>query len=215
MLTQVVVGCLVSASSSEALLPSAQVITDRSQSMSLSAEMTKKNGMKLLSSSLPSSSSSYVSPASATGYTYQETDVRLYQSSAAFDSSLPSSMSQLPPSTALPSQSSFQNLAQTPIVQAMSSATLFVMINMIIQQCFHRTGIMFPSSLAGCMVLATSLLATPNHTQVYNILSPGAKLLQKFLMVFLVPNLIVLPLCDGCGSITEVRTMVNGERCIP
>ena len=211
----VVVGCLVSASSSEAFLPSsstsglvnhARAAAAQSPSSSSLAATPKQRS----SSSAASTSTSPSSPTSASGYVYQEADVRLYQSSTTFDSS----SSQMSPSAGVSStksagpiiiQQKLQKIAQKPLVQAVASSSLFVMMNMIIQQFFKSQSITFPSSLAGCMALATSLLVTPNHASIYKVLAPGAKLLQKFLMVFLVPNLIVLPLCDGCGSITEVR----------
>mmetsp|Transcript_10761 Transcript_10761/g.25641 ORF Transcript_10761/g.25641 Transcript_10761/m.25641 type:complete len:565 (+) Transcript_10761:201-1895(+) len=212
---QVIVGCLVSASSSEAFLPSssthglvnhARAAAAQSSSSSVAATTPRSS-----SASTATSTSSPSSPTSASGYVYQEADVRLYQSSTTFDSSsssMSSSSAVSGPSTE-PIQQKLQNIAQKPLVQAVASSSLFVMMNMIIQQFFRSQSITFPSSLAGCMALATSLLVTPNHASIYKVLSPGAKLLQKFLMVFLVPNLIVLPLCDGCGSITEVAKVFS------
>jgi hypothetical protein len=218
-----IVVCLVSvsASASDAFLPSTTYI---STTTSTTGQVAGRNGRlhhpttSPLFASISKSKSQVVSAAS--DYVYQEADVRLYQSSTAYD----------PTSTTSPTRTHFeqcekkknnnkkeklvqavQQLALSPLLRSMASATLFVGMNMMLQRFFKAASISFPSSLAGCMILSTGLLVTPNHEQVYDILSPGAKLLQKFLMVFLVPNLIVLPLCDGCGSITEVRNEIAKE----
>jgi len=80
---------------------------------------------------------------------------------------------------------------------------------LIIKAIFKTKGISFPSSLAGCCFLATTLLSTPFHETLYRVLSPGAKLMQKFMMIFLVPNLIILPLCGGAYSATEVAKIMT------
>ena len=92
-----------------------------------------------------------------------------------------------------------------PLTKAVASSSLFVMTDIVIKLLFQRQGITFPSSLAGCCVLSLTLLSAPFHHGLYRLLAPGAKLMQKFMMIFLVPNLIVLPLCGGSYSVTEVR----------
>jgi hypothetical protein len=143
-------------------------------------------------------------------------DVRLYQSSTSFGapSATTSSSSQRrvlyapvsPASTSSTTANTFPKSIPkpSPLVQALASSTLFILSDVLIKQVFKARGITFPSSLAGCCAMAATLLVNPYHASMYQVLAPGAKLLQKFLMVFLVPNLIVLPLCDGCGSVTEV-----------
>ena len=97
-----------------------------------------------------------------------------------------------------------QDLASAPLTKAVLSSTLFVFTDMLIKNLFKAKGISFPSSLAGCCVMAATLLASPFHEKLYRILNPGAKLMQKFMMIFLVPNLVVLPLCGGNYSALEV-----------
>ena len=97
-----------------------------------------------------------------------------------------------------------QSVTSNPLTKAIFSSTLFVFTDLIIKAIFKTKGISFPSSLAGCCFLATTLLSTPFHETLYRVLSPGAKLMQKFMMIFLVPNLIILPLCGGAYSATEV-----------
>eukprot|EP00533_Pseudo-nitzschia_delicatissima_P000955 CAMPEP_0116090290 /NCGR_PEP_ID=MMETSP0327-20121206/6885_1 /TAXON_ID=44447 /ORGANISM="Pseudo-nitzschia delicatissima, Strain B596" /LENGTH=526 /DNA_ID=CAMNT_0003581549 /DNA_START=193 /DNA_END=1773 /DNA_ORIENTATION=+ len=106
-----------------------------------------------------------------------------------------------------------QTVASAPLTKAVLSSTLFVFTDMIIKNLFKAKGISFPSSLAGCCFLAATLLASPFHEKLYRILNPGAKLMQKFMMIFLVPNLIILPLCGGSYSAFEmakITTIVLG-----
>lgn len=102
-----------------------------------------------------------------------------------------------------------QDLASAPLTKAVLSSTLFVFTDMLIKNLFKAKGISFPSSLAGCCFLATTLLASPFHEKLYRILNPGAKLMQKFMMIFLVPNLVVLPLCGGNYSALEMAKITT------
>ncbi|VEU41916.1 unnamed protein product [Pseudo-nitzschia multistriata] len=102
-----------------------------------------------------------------------------------------------------------QGLASAPLTKAVLSSTLFVFTDLVIKNLFKTKGISFPSSLAGCCFLAASLLASPFHEKLYRILNPGAKLMQKFMMIFLVPNLIVLPLCGGNYSALEMAKITT------
>jgi hypothetical protein len=104
-----------------------------------------------------------------------------------------------------------KNLSTAPLTKAMVSSTLFVFTDMIIKRLFRAKGISFPSSLAGCCFLATTLLASPFHESLYRVLNPGAKLMQKFMMIFLVPNLILLPLCGASYSALEVSKRKNNR----
>ena len=97
-----------------------------------------------------------------------------------------------------------QSISSAPLTKAVLSSTLFIFTDLLIKNLFKSKGISFPSSLAGCCFLATTLLASPFHQKLYRILNPGAKLMQKFMMIFLVPNLIILPLCGGNYSALEV-----------
>ena len=105
-----------------------------------------------------------------------------------------------------------QSVASAPLTKAILSSTLFVFTDMLIKNLFKAKGISFPSSLGGCCFLAATLLAAPFHQKLYRILNPGAKLMQKFMMVFLVPNLIILPLCGGNYSALEVSKSRDGVR---
>ncbi|KAG7373040.1 LrgB-like family protein [Nitzschia inconspicua] len=136
-------------------------------------------------------------------------DVRLYQSSTSFVPSTANNDLYGLATKSSETSSSTSGLSKSisklsPLFKALASSTLFMMAEILIKQVFKAKGISFPSSLAGCCAMAAALLISPFHASMYRVMEPGAKLLQKFLMVFLVPNLIVLPLCDGCGSVTEV-----------
>lgn len=106
-----------------------------------------------------------------------------------------------------------QSVTSKPLTKAVLSSTLFIFTDMVIKNIFKTKGISFPSSLAGCCFLASTLLAAPFHEKLYRVLNPGAKLMQKFMMVFLVPNLIILPLCGGSYTAMEmakITTIVLG-----
>ena len=103
-----------------------------------------------------------------------------------------------------------QSVTSKPLTKAVLSSTLFIFTDMVIKNIFKTKGISFPSSLAGCCFLASTLLAAPFHEKLYRVLNPGAKLMQKFMMVFLVPNLIILPLCGG--SYTAMEVSINTRK---
>jgi len=102
-----------------------------------------------------------------------------------------------------------QSVSTAPLTKAILSSTLFVFTDILIKNLFKSKGISFPSSLAGCCFLATTLLASPFHQKLYRILNPGAKLMQKFMMIFLVPNLVILPLCGGNYSALEMAKITT------
>jgi hypothetical protein len=69
--------------------------------------------------------------------------------------------------------------------------------------------IQFPSQLAGCAVLFAFLLLaeaiSPDLANgIFNSLAPGAGILAKWLPVFFVPGLAMLPLAPSMGSGIEV-----------
>lgn len=86
------------------------------------------------------------------------------------------------------------------------SAAVFVALDIFFRRGFVKANLSFPSSLAGCATLFTTLLLLPNDTaeSVYSKLRPGADLLAKWLPVFFVPSLVTLPLADSPGSAAEL-----------
>jgi len=80
----------------------------------------------------------------------------------------------------------------------------FFAINEAIKLLFSKYAITFPSSLAGCGALLAAFLILPSGTQLYDQFAPGAQVLAKWLPVFFVPSLILLPLREGVGSPIEL-----------
>jgi putative effector of murein hydrolase len=94
-------------------------------------------------------------------------------------------------------------------IQSVSSALLLVILDVALRKYFKKACISFPSSLAGCGILFSFLvtLSSINNKlgdSVYNVFSPGALLLSKWLAVFFVPSLVTLPLAQPLGSALEL-----------
>lgn len=92
-------------------------------------------------------------------------------------------------------------------IQSILSAGLLIIIDILFRKCFLKYKITFPSSLGACGFVLTTLLTlskTSNMNILYKILQPGSILLAKWLPVFFVPSLIILPLIDSVGSINEI-----------
>lgn len=85
------------------------------------------------------------------------------------------------------------------------SASILILFDIAVRRILRKAAISFPSSLAGCGALFVMLLTLPIGPKLFQILSPGAALLAKWLPVFFVPSLITLPLAAGMGSTIEVR----------
>ena len=90
--------------------------------------------------------------------------------------------------------------------KALLSAASFCVIDAAARAAFQRYRLTFPSPLAACSALFVTLLLLPkkNANSLFEALSPGAKLLAKWLPVFFVPSLITLPLAGSFGSATEL-----------
>lgn len=80
----------------------------------------------------------------------------------------------------------------------------FFAINEAVKLLFSKYAITFPSSLAGCGALLAAFLILPSGSQLYDQFAPGAQVLAKWLPVFFVPSLILLPLRGGVGSAMEL-----------
>ena len=96
-------------------------------------------------------------------------------------------------------------------VTSLSSTIAIIALDVSFRRLFKTLAISFPSSLAGCGALFTTLLGlyTINPDlgdSVYGALSPGAAVLAKWLPVFFVPSLVTLPLAPSFGSGVEVRS---------
>ena len=92
---------------------------------------------------------------------------------------------------------------------AIIGALLLTVIERSVNYAFQTNDIDFPSMLGGCGVLFVGLLLA-NLVKgglgdtIFGILNPGAVLLAKWLPVFFVPGLAMLPLAPSVGSGFEV-----------
>jgi adenylate kinase len=82
------------------------------------------------------------------------------------------------------------------------SLAAFIALDAALRRLFLARGLAFPSSLAGMLGLFALLLATGAGTTaarplLYRVLKPGTDLLTRWLAVFFVPTLVLLPLSAG------------------
>lgn len=93
---------------------------------------------------------------------------------------------------------------------AILGAVAMAAVERAVKTAFVANGIAFPAQLAGCLVLFFSLLAADLLVpglggRAFVALGPGTALLTKWLPVFFVPGLAMLPLAPSVGSGVEVR----------
>lgn len=94
-------------------------------------------------------------------------------------------------------------------VQTYSGASFFILLDILFRQLFIAFNISFPSQLGGCCIFFLTLLFLENiipglGDYIFTLTSPGAKLLMKWLPVFFVPGLAMLPFAPSIGSRIEV-----------
>jgi hypothetical protein len=99
----------------------------------------------------------------------------------------------------------------TPTTQQVAGVGTFILIEVAVRKLLQAKGIKFPGQLAGCVVLFLSMIlaqvVSPGlGDAICGALSPGAGLLAKWMAVFFVPGLVMLPLAPSLGSSMEVRT---------
>ena len=93
---------------------------------------------------------------------------------------------------------------------ALTGVAMMTLIERATNKFLNAKGINFPSQLGGCIALLIFMLVgeivIPGLGEsVFLSLSPGAALLAKWLPVFFVPGLAMLPLAPSVGSGGEVR----------
>jgi hypothetical protein len=95
----------------------------------------------------------------------------------------------------------------TTTTTTLLSALLLIGLDIAFRRILQMASISFPSSLAGCGTLFATMLLVPGGggESLFQVLTPGAALLAKWLPVFFVPSLVTLPLASGFGSFAEVR----------
>ena len=104
-----------------------------------------------------------------------------------------------------PTASATSKLLSGTASKTVLSTAALLMLDFAFKRMMKMSGISFPSNLAGMGVLFATLLIAPFGDKLYQILKPGSDLMAKWLQVFLVPNLVVLPLAPALGSSMEVR----------
>lgn len=97
---------------------------------------------------------------------------------------------------------------------AILGAVAMAAVERAVKTAFVANGIAFPAQLAGCLILFFTLLAADLLVpglggRAFVALGPGTALLTKWLPVFFVPGLAMLPLAPSVGSGVEVREREN------
>jgi hypothetical protein len=92
---------------------------------------------------------------------------------------------------------------------AIAGSVALALIEKAVKKGLAAAKIEFPGQLAACIVLFSSLLlietVSPSTANgIFNALTPGSALLAKWLPVFFVPGLVLLPLSKSIGGSMEV-----------
>jgi putative effector of murein hydrolase/putative effector of murein hydrolase LrgA (UPF0299 family) len=89
----------------------------------------------------------------------------------------------------------------TALLTTGGSLGLLVAMDTALRQLFAAKALTFPSSLAGMLGLLALLLTTgPSQPWLPRLLQPGTEVLTKWLAVFFVPSLVLLPLALASGA---------------
>lgn len=96
-----------------------------------------------------------------------------------------------------------------PASNELSGAAIFLVLDHLFRKIFQAKGISFPSQLGGCCILFVLMnlleVVKPGlGDTIFTSLTPGAGFLAKWLPVFFVPGLAMLPLAPSMGSPVEV-----------
>mmetsp|Transcript_35844 Transcript_35844/g.39964 ORF Transcript_35844/g.39964 Transcript_35844/m.39964 type:complete len:535 (-) Transcript_35844:305-1909(-) len=115
-------------------------------------------------------------------------------------------------------------IKKTPSIPPTTSALSFptdaavgtvalTLIERIVNKVFVQFGVQFPAQLGGCGILFFFLIIADvvlpgSGTSIFKVLEPGTTLLTKWLPVFFVPGLAMLPLAPSVGSGLEVAKVL-------
>lgn len=96
-----------------------------------------------------------------------------------------------------------------PASNELSGAAIFLVLDHLFRKIFQAKGISFPSQLGGCCILFVLMnlleVVKPGlGDTIFTSLTPGAGFLAKWLPVFFVPGLAMLPLAPSMGSPVEI-----------
>lgn len=101
-------------------------------------------------------------------------------------------------------------LIPTPSTNEVKGIAFFFVADIAFRKLFQKLKISFPSQLGGCCILFATLMLvnilTCEHASdaMCAQIAPGAAWLTKWLPVFFVPGLAMLPLAPSIGSAIEV-----------
>ena len=90
----------------------------------------------------------------------------------------------------------------TPTASQVTGVSIFILIELAIRKLFQVYQIQFPAQLAGCVALFVCLIAVQTVSpgwgdSLSDSLPPGAAFLAKWMGVFFVPGLTMLPLAPS------------------
>ena len=96
------------------------------------------------------------------------------------------------------------------VSNALGGAVALALIEKAVKKGLSAAKIDFPGQLAACIVLFGFLLLVETVSPalangIFSALTPGSALLAKWLPVFFVPGLVLLPLSKPIGGALEVR----------
>lgn len=96
---------------------------------------------------------------------------------------------------------------------AVTGTVVLTLIERVVNKFFVQAGVKFPAQLGGCGILFAFLVladaVTPGvGTSIFEYLTPGTTLLTKWLPVFFVPGLAMLPLAPSLGSGMEIAKVL-------
>jgi hypothetical protein len=103
---------------------------------------------------------------------------------------------------------------------AILGAAVFAVIENGVKRSLKAADLNFPAQLASCIFVFAFLLLTEAVSPelangIFSALTPGAGILAKWLPVFFVPALVMLPLSPSIGSSFEVRNKSDGPNNMP
>lgn len=112
--------------------------------------------------------------------------------------------------TAAESLSSADTKTSTKLI---TGTMFFFTVDYILRKIFRAKAITFPSMMAGCVLIFTSLISmeivqSGLGDSIFDYLTPSSDMLVKWLPVFFVPGLAMLPLAPKLGSAVDVAKML-------
>lgn len=112
--------------------------------------------------------------------------------------------------TSSPTSLSHDIAPEKPSVGTSIASTMaLIALDIAFRRLLKALSISFPSALAGCGTLFTTMVALyalkpALGDSLYSIFAPGSAVLAKWLPVFFVPSLVTLPLAQSLGSSIEL-----------